>query len=120
MTAKKQYARIIYWRAKPGLFDAYTRYLQTVVESIDHEAQQRGSLVSFSTLVDSRPDAPWSHMRLFVFDSAEQRARMVESLAEANQAITPDASERTERANQAAKLRDRVGEADLEVLGPAA
>ena len=117
--ASKQYARAIYWRARPGQFDAYTRYLQTQVENIDHEARQRGALASFSTLVDNTPDAPWTHMRLFIFDSAPQRAQMVEALGQAASALTPDPDQRASRAIYAASLRDKVGEADFDVLGPA-
>ncbi len=116
MDAKK-YARVIYWRAKPGQFEAYSEYLQTHVEPIDHEALQRGSLISFTTLVDASPDAAWTHMRLFVFANEHQRANMVEALGRANASINPDAAVRAARAAHAATLRDKVSESDLDVLG---
>ena len=117
--ASKQYARAIYWRAKPGQFDAYTRYLQTQVETIDHEAQRRGALAGFTTLMDNTADAPWTHMRLFIFDSEPQRARMADALAQAAAALTPDPDQRAARAIHAATLRDKVGEANFDVLGAA-
>ncbi len=115
----RQYARAIYWRAKRGQFDAYTHYLQNQVEPIDHEAQRQGALAGFTTLVDNTPGAPWTHMRLFIFDSPQQRTNMVAALAEVLAARIPDTSQRSERAAHAATLRERVGEADFDVLGPA-
>ena len=115
----RQYARAIYWRAKPGQFDAYTLYLQTQVEPIDHEAQRQGVLAGFTTLMDDTAGAPWTHMRLFIFDSLHQRTNMVAALAGVLAADTPDADKRAERAAHASTLRERVGEADFDVLGPA-
>ena len=113
----KKYARVIYWRAKPGQFEAYSQYLQTHVEPIDHEALQRGSLISFTTLVDASPAAVWTHMRLFVFASEQQRTHMVTALGEANAVLNPDPAVRAARAAHAATLRDKVAESDLNVLG---
>ena len=115
----RQYAHAIYWRAKPGQFDAYTDYLQTQVEPIDHEAQRQGALADFTTLMDNTPGAPWTHMRLFIFDSLHQRTNMVAALAGVLAARLPDADQRADRAALAATLRERVGEADFDVLGPA-
>jgi len=109
-------ARAIYWRARAGQFDAYSDYLRTQVEPIDHEARRCGALTGFMTLVDRSADAPWTHMRLFTFDHAEQRADMVNALARAAAALTPDAQERATRASYAAGLRDKVGESDFDLL----
>lgn len=109
-------ARVIYWRAKPGQLDAYSAYLQAYVEPVDEEARRQGALRRFMTLVDARPDAPWSHMRLFVFDSHEDRSNMLTALAAAAATFTPDPAQRAQRASHAATLRDRVGEADFDLL----
>jgi hypothetical protein len=116
MDAKK-FARVIYWRARPGQFDAYSEYVENHVEPIDQEALRRGSLLSFTTLVDASPGAAWTHMRIFVFANEQQRARMVEALGLANAALHPDPAERAARVARAATLRDKVGESDLDVLG---
>ena len=84
-------AKVIYWRARPGQFDAYTEYLRTEVEPIDHAAQQQGVLTRFATLVDRRADAPWTHMRIFEFADAAQRERLHAGLAAVMQALLPDA-----------------------------
>ena len=109
-------AKLIYWKARPSQFDRYSDYLRTEVEPIDHEAQRRGVLVRFSTLVDPRPDAPWSHMRVFEFTDAAQRDALVQGLAEVSQALTPDAQARAQRSSLAATLRDKVGETDVDLL----
>ncbi len=109
-------AKLIYWKAKPGQFDRYTDYLRSEVEPIDHEAQRLGVLTRFSTLVDPREEAPWSHMRVFEFTDAAQRDALVQGLTEASQALTPDAQVRAQRSSLAATLRDRVGETDVDLL----
>ena len=114
--ASQRYARAIYWRAKPGQLQAYNDYLHEHVEPIDHAAQKNGALESFTTLLDPRADAPWTHMRLFIFTSPAQRASMVEALGTAAAQLTPDAAVRQARSEQAAALRERVGEADFDVL----
>lgn len=112
----QQCARAIYWRAKPGQFEAYSTYVREHVEPIDHEAQLRGALVSHTTLVDRKADAPWTHMRMFIFHDPGQRANMAAALGEASVALMPDAAKRAARTAYAATLRDKVGESDFEVL----
>ncbi|MEP6970893.1 MAG: hypothetical protein ABJA49_10650 [Betaproteobacteria bacterium] len=110
-------AKVIYWRARPGQLDAYTEYLRSEVEPIDHAAQQQGVLTRFATLIDRRDDAPWSHMRIFEFADPAQRERLHVGLAAVMQALLPDAQARAERTQRAAGLRDKVGEADMDLLG---
>jgi len=110
-------ARATYWRAKPGQMDAYSEYVRTHVEPLDREAQLRGDLVSHMTLVDNTPDAAWTHMRLFIFHNAAQRANLATALADAAAVLTPDPRLRASRAAHAATLRDRVGETDFDLLG---
>lgn len=111
-------ATVIYWRAKPGQLDAYTDYLRTEVEPIDHAALERGVLTRFATLIDARANAPWSHMRIFEFTDAAQRARLHEALGALMQEMLPDAQARAARAQRAASLRDKVGEDALDLLDP--
>jgi hypothetical protein len=110
-------ARVIYWRARPGQFDAYTEYLRTEVEPIDHAARQQGVLTRFATLIDRRADAPWTHMRVFEFADAAQRERLHAGLAAVMQALLPDAQARAARAQRASGLRDKVDEVDMDLLG---
>jgi len=110
-------AKVIYWRARAGQFDAYTEYLRSEVEPIDHAAQAQGVLTRFATLVDRRADADWTHMRIFEFTDTAQRERLQQGLGAVMQAMLPDAQARAERAQRAASLRDKVGEVDLDLLG---
>jgi hypothetical protein len=110
-------AKVIYWRARPGQFDAYTEYLRTEVEPIDHAAQQHGVLTRFATLIDRRADAPWTHMRVFEFADVAQRERLHAGLSEVMQALLPDAQARAARAQRASGLRDKVDEVDMDLLG---
>ncbi len=110
-------AKVFYWRAKPGQFDAYSDYLRAEVEPIDHAALERGVLTRFSTLMDARTDAPWTHMRIFEFADAAQRSRMQEGLGAIMQEMLPDGDDRAARALRASGLRDKVGENDLDLLG---
>ncbi len=109
-------ARVIYWKARPGQFDRYSDYLRREVEPIDHEAQRRGILTRFCTLVDRRPDAPWTHMRLFEFANPAQRDALVPALATVVAALTPDPRARENRARLAVTLRDKMGEANFDLL----
>ncbi len=111
-----QYARIIYWRARPGQLEAYSRYLHEYVEPIDEAARQAGVLRAYSTWVDPTPGATWTHMRLFVFDTPGQRAVMKEALGRIAMALTPDAQERARRTALAETLRDLASQQDLDGL----
>jgi hypothetical protein len=75
-----------------------------------------GALRCFMTLVDPTPDAPWRHMRLFVFDRHGDRGTMLTALVATAATISPDSAERAQRAGHAATLRGRVGEADFDLL----
>ena len=46
-------AQIYYWRAKPGKFDEYTRYVRDIAEPIDAEAHRRGAFVSVDDVHDA-------------------------------------------------------------------
>ncbi|HQZ05240.1 MAG: hypothetical protein KBF63_10715 [Rhodoferax sp.] len=110
-------AKVIYWRARPGQFDAYTDYLRNEVEPIDHAAQREGVLARFATLIDRRADAPWTHMRIFEFADTAQRDRLQEGLGAIMSAMLPDGQARAQRAQRASALRDKVGEVDMDLLG---
>ena len=114
--APPEYARVIYWRALPGQLEVYSAYLHEHVEPIDAAALQAGVLRAYSTWVDRTPGAPWTHMRVFVFDSPAARANMKAALAAVAARLVPDATVRAERAALAATLRELVREQDLDGL----
>lgn len=114
--APGEIVQIYYWKAKPGRFDEYSRYVREVAEPIDAEAQRRGAFVSVTTYVVRDTLNPWTHMRVFVLrDSAQLRA-LSGALDSAGMRLEPDAEKRRVRGQYSAGLRDRVGAATGEIL----
>jgi hypothetical protein len=109
-------AQIYYWRAKPGKFDEYSRYVRDVAEPIDNEAHRRGAFVSVTTYMTRDTTSAWTHMRVFVLrDSAQLRA-LSGALDSAGMRLEPDSVKRRERSTYSAGLRDRVGAATVAIL----
>ena len=109
-------AQIYYWRAKPGKYDEYTRYVRDVAEPIDNEAHRRGAFVSVTTYMTRDTLSAWTHMRVFVLrDSAQLRA-LSGALDSAGMRLEPDSLKRRERSAYSAGLRDRVGAATAVIL----
>src|SRR5688500_20134873 len=59
-------AQIYYWRAKPGKFEEYTRYVRDVAEPIDEGAHRRGALRYVTTYVTQDNASICTHMRVFL------------------------------------------------------
>jgi hypothetical protein len=108
--------QIYYWKAKPGKFDEYSRYVREVAEPIDHEAQRRGAFVSVTTYVVRDTLNPWTHMRVFVLRDSAQLRRLSTELDSAGMRLEPDSAKRRMRGEYSATLRDRVGAATGGIL----
>ena len=109
-------AQIYYWRARPGKFDEYTRYIRDVAEPIDREAQRRGAFLSVTTYMTQDTLSPWTHMRVFILrDSAQLRA-LSGALDSAGIRLEPDSVKRRQSGTYSASLRDRVGAATVAIL----
>jgi hypothetical protein len=109
-------ARIYYWRARPGKFDEYSRYTHDVAEPIDHEAQRAGAFLSITTYVSRDSTTPWTHMRVFILRDSAQLAGLSAALDAAGARVEPDSVKRRVRGQYSATLRDRVGDATVEIL----
>ena len=109
-------AQIYYWRAKPGKFDEYTRYVRDVAEPIDHEAQRRDAFVSVTTYMTRDTVSTWTHMRVFILRDSVQLRALSGALDSAGMRLEPDSVKRRERGTYAAGLRDRVGAATVSIL----
>jgi len=109
-------ARIYYWRARPGKADEYGRYIRDVAEPIDREAQRAGAFVSVTTFVSRDSSSAWTHMRLFILRDSAQLAGLSPALDAAGVRVEPDSVKRRVRAQYSATLRDRVGDATVEVM----
>lgn len=116
MSTAGSLAQIYYWRAKPGKFDEYTRYVRDVAEPIDAEAHRRGAFISVTTYMTQDTLTPWTHMRVFILrDSAQLRA-LSGALDSAGMRLEPDSVKRRQRSQYSAGLRDRVGAATVQIL----
>jgi hypothetical protein len=109
-------AQIYYWRAKPGKFDEYTRYVRDVAEPIDEEAHRRGAFVSVTTYMTQDTASAWTHMRVFILRDSAQLSRLSGALDSAGRRLEPDSVKRAQRGQYSATLRDRVGAATVAIL----
>ena len=109
-------AQVYYWRAKPGKFDEYSRYVRDVAEPIDREAQRQGAFISINTYVSRDTLSPWTHMRVFLLRDSTQLADLPQALTRAGERLEPDSTRRRARSTYAVTLRDRVAETVLQVL----
>ena len=109
-------AQIYYWRAKPGKFDEYTRYVRDVAEPIDAEAHRRGAFLSVTTYMTQDTLTPWTHMRVFILRDSAQLSGLSAALDSAGIRLEPDSVKRRQRSQYSAGLRDRVGAATVQIL----
>ena len=115
-TAAGTLAQIYYWRAKPGKFDEYTRYVRDVAEPIDAEAHRRGAFVSLTTYMTQDTASAWTHMHVFILRDSAQLRGLSTALESARRRLEPDSTKRSQRAQYLATLRDRVGAATVAIL----
>ena len=109
-------AKIYYWRARPGKLEEYSRYIRDLAEPIDREAQRAGAFLSVTTFVARDSAGPWSHMRVFVLRDSTQLTGLPAALSAAGLRLEPDSARRSVRNAYSATLRDRVGDATVELL----
>ncbi|MEA3246874.1 MAG: hypothetical protein U9Q74_12030 [Gemmatimonadota bacterium] len=101
-------AQVIYWRARPGKFDEYSRYIREVAEPIDEEARRAGAFLSITTYATRDTASAWTHMRVFVLRDSAQLAGLSAALDAAGRRLEPDSAKRAARGVYSATLRDRV------------
>lgn len=109
-------AQVYYWKARPGMLDAYNRYIREVAEPIDADAHRRGAFVSVTTYQSSDTLSPWTHMRIFLLRDTAQLRGLSAALYEAGRRLEPDSVKRRVRGEYGATLRDRVGGALLTIV----
>lgn len=102
-------AQVYYWRAKPGKFDEYTRYVRDHAEPIDAEAQRNGAFMSVTTFMTRDTTSLWTHMRVFVLRDSTQLQALSAKLSAAGVRLEPDSVKRQVSGEYSATLRDRVG-----------
>ena len=115
-------AKVIFFKAHAGKSQEYGDYLRATVEPIDRRAAGDGALLDMLTLVnnsvnDHDPSQPWTHLRIFLFDSEAQRAGINPVFARIAAELQPDESVLKARKTYGEGLRALVAELDVGVLG---
>lgn len=119
MTATKpRCAKVILFRAKPGRSPDYEAYLRATVEPIDQGAIDAGALLETHTLIN-HDDAsqPWTHMRIFLFESEAQREAIKPVFARIAAEHQPDEAKRKARKSHGESMRTLLSELDVGMLG---
>jgi hypothetical protein len=109
-------AVIYYWKAKPGKLEDYNRYIKTLAEPVDADAQRQGAFLSVTTYVSRKPDSPWTHMRIFILKDRAQEAALAKALDDADVRVEPDEAKRKAHQDRVASLRDFVAEEEVDLL----
>ena len=109
-------AQVYYWKARPGMLDAYNAYIRSVAEPIDAEAHRQGAFIDVTTYQSADTLSPWTHMRVFLLRDSAQLRGLSAALDAAGQRLEPDSVKRRIRGEYGATLRDRVGSALLTIV----
>ena len=109
-------AQVYFWRARPGMLDAYNTYIRDVAEPIDREAQRAGAFLAVTTYATSDTTLPYSHMRVFLLRDSAQLRGLGAALSAAGAKLEPDSARRRIQGEYSATLRDRVGGTVMEIV----
>ncbi len=109
-------AVIYYWKAKPGKLEEYNRYIKTIAERVDADAQHQGAFLSVTTYISRKPDGPWTHMRIFILKDRAQEAALAKALDDAGVRVEPDEAKRKAHQDLVGSLRDFVAEEEADLL----
>lgn len=109
-------AQVYFWRARPGMLEAYNRYIRDVAEPIDREAQRADAFVSVTTYAANDTTVPWTHMRIFLLRDSAQLRGLGAALSAAGARLEPDSTRRRQQGEYSATLRDRVGATVTEII----
>ena len=93
-------AQVHLWRARPGKFDEYSRYVCKRAEPIDREAQRAGAFLTVTTFAVNETTVPRTRMRVFLL-----RASRFGTVARIERG--PCGRGRTTRARQCTSARAR-------------
>lgn len=102
-----------FWRAKPGMADAYTAYIKGTAEKIDESARQAGVFEEVVTVTPSQMGtsaaiADWTHLRIFKLNNRSAAEALGKGLDAATIRVVPDEAQRKANSERSASLRDFV------------
>ncbi len=109
-------AQVYLWRARPGKFEEYSRYVRERAEPIDREAQRAGAFLDVTTFAVNDTTVPWTHMRVFLLRDSAQLQGLSAALTAAGARLEPDSVRRRRMGEYSASLRDRVGSTVTQLL----
>jgi hypothetical protein len=98
-----------FWRAKPGMLDAYNDYIKTVAEPIDEDARRAGVFEDVRTVMPAPgTTTDWTHLRIFRLKDAAAEQALGAGLDAATTRVVPDEARRKANGERASTLRDLV------------
>lgn len=98
-----------YWRAKPGMTDAYNAYIKTVAEPIDEDARRAGVFEEVRTVNPAAgTTTDWTHLRIFRLKDAAAAEALGAGLDAATARVVPNEATRKANSERSAGLRDLV------------
>ena len=102
-----------FWRAKPGMADAYNDYIKTIAEKIDENARQAGVFEEVVTVTPgqmgtSAQITEWTHLRIFKLKNRAAAEALGKGLDDATARVVPDENQRKRNSERSAGLRDFV------------
>lgn len=109
-------AQVYLWRARPGKFEEYSRYVRESAEPIDREAQRADAFLDVTTFAVNDSTVPWTHMRVFLLRDSTQLRGLSAALTAAGVRLEPDSVRRRVKGEYSATLRDRVGSTVTQLL----
>jgi hypothetical protein len=109
-------ANLSYFKTKPGKLDEYSKWLADVAKPVDDWAQEHGAFESCITYVNRDPNAPWTHLRIFMFKNRAQMQGMAAVMDAAHKALYPDEAKREAALGNKGEMRDQVGMMTVSVI----
>lgn len=102
-----------FWRAKPGMTDAYNDYIKGTAENIDEDARKAGVFDEVVTVTPSQMGtsatiADWTHLRIFKLKDRAAAEALSKGLDAATLRVVPDENQRKRNSERSATLRDFV------------
>src|SRR4051794_39790694 len=102
-----------FWRARPGMIDAYNDYIKNTAEKIDENARQAGTFEEVVTLTPSQMGTSaaitdWTHLRIFKLKNRAAAEALGKGLDDATIRVVPDENQRKANSERSATMRDLV------------
>ena len=102
-----------FWRAKPGMTNAYNDYIKGTAEKIDEDARKAGVFEEVVTVTPSQMGtsatiADWTHLRIFKLKNRAAAEALGAGLDAATLRVVPDENQRKANSERSATLRDFV------------